>query len=149
VGELHEFYERYIAAFNAGDTAAYAACFHPPVTMMGPERPGQPTDRMVRIVEDPGAFALQMPAHWSHSSIDSVIALDDVAPFEILPGLPEPKARRLGIIGTASRWDRDGNCYEQVQALYLLSRRDGRLGITFIADLGFTRRKSQAPASTS
>jgi hypothetical protein len=144
VGELHEFYERYIAAFNARDTVAYAACFHPPVTMMGPERPGHAGDRLFRVVEDPGAFALQMPAHWARSTIDSVTALDDAAPFTIAAGLPEPKARRLGIIGTASRWDHDGNRYEQVQALYLLARRDDRLGITFMADLGFTRR-SPAP----
>jgi hypothetical protein len=142
VQELLDFYERYIAAFNARDVAGYAACFHPPVTMMGPERPGRPDDRAFRVVEDPGAFALQMPEHWSHSTIDSVVPLGDAAPFTIAPGLPEPKGRRLGIIAGASRWDHDGNCYEQVQALYLLSRRDDRLGIKFMADLGFTRRKT-------
>lgn len=142
--DLHEFYERYIAAFNAGDAATFAACFHPPVTMLRPDRgtapPGEPT---VEVEVDPGRFPSQMPAHWARSTIDAVTVLDDVAPFAVLDGLAEPRRRRRGLITSVSRWDHDGHRYEQVQALYLLSERDGRWGITFLADLGFTRRRAE------
>jgi len=143
--ELVDFYGRYIAAFNAGDVAAFAACFHPPVTMMRPDRgEGGAEDRAVTVVEDPGALALRMPGHWARSTIDAVHPLDDVLPFAAGPGLPEPR-RRLGLVADVSRWDHDGRVYEQVQALYLLSRRHGRLGIVFVADLGFTRRRQEPP----
>jgi hypothetical protein len=142
VEDLHEFYERYIAAFNAGDGDAFAACFHPPVTMLRVERgvatPGEPT---VLVEDDPGRLPAQMPAHWARSSIDAVTVLDDVAAFAIAAGLPEPRRRRRGLVTAVSRWDHEGARYEQVQALYLLAERQGRLGITFIADLGFTRRR--------
>jgi hypothetical protein len=144
VEELQDFYERYIAAFNARDAEAYAACFHAPVTMMRADRGGdRPDDAPFTIVEDPGAFPARMPAHWSHSTVDSVSTLGDALPFAIADGLPEPRGRRLGVMAVASRWDHDGQRYEQVQALYLLSRREGKLGIKFIAELGFTRRRSE------
>ncbi|MPY93977.1 MAG: hypothetical protein GEV08_13215 [Acidimicrobiia bacterium] len=139
--ELVDFYEGYIAAFNARDAVAFGACFHPPVTMMRPARhDGRADEQAFTVVEDPGSFALQMPAHWSRSTIDSLVALGEAAPFAVSLGLPAPRARRLGIIADVSRWDHDGQLYEQVQALYLLAHRGGRLGIKFMADLGFTRR---------
>jgi hypothetical protein len=147
VEDLHEFYEGYIAAFNARDADAFAACFHPPVTMLSGRGALRPGESPCSVVDDPGGFPGQMPAHWSHTTIDAVTALDDVAPFTIAAGLPEPRRRRKGLVTSVSRWDQEGTCYEQVQALYLLSERDGRWGITVVADLGFTRRRSQEPAS--
>jgi hypothetical protein len=144
VEDLHEFYERYIAAFNARDAAAFAACFHPPVTMLTPGAPRSGAAPST-VVDDPARMLARMPGHWSHSSIDSVTALEDVAPFPVAAGLPEPPRRRRGLVTVVSRWDEDGNRYEQIQALYLLAERDGRWGITFLTDLGFTRLPRDEP----
>lgn len=150
VEDLHEFYERYIAAFNAGDAAAFAACFHPPVTMLRPDRGvAEPGGQTVVVEDDPGRFPSQMPAHWARSSIDAVTVLDDAAPLILRDGLPEPRHRRRALVTSVSRWDHGGNRYEQVQALYLLSEREGRWGITFLADLGFTRRRPEAGGARS
>ena len=41
-----------------------------------------------------------------------------------------------GIIATVTRWDRDDRPYQQVQAMYLLTREDGKLGIKVLVELG-------------
>lgn len=140
VEDLREFYERYIAAFNARDADAFAACFHPPVTILTPGGGGRAGAPPSSIIDDPGGMIARMPERWSYSSVDAVTALDDAAPFAVAAGLPEPRHRRRGLVSVVSRWDHQGVRYEQIHSLYLLAERDGRWGITFLTDLGFTRR---------
>ncbi len=135
-GEVHAFFEAYIDAFNALDEAAFARCFHPPVTLVPAPRDDEAGAGLdLPLLGDPAAMLGRLPEHWSHSTIDSLAALDELA----LPPDPAGAARRRGprqgLVATVTRWDGEGAPYQRIQALYLLSRHDGRLGIKVIAEL--------------
>ncbi len=139
MSELEEFYQRYIDAVNAHDSQAFAACYHPPVTLLAAPRPNERGVGLRPRALPDMAFALgTFPDHWARTSIDSVVELADAAPLvHTLSGAAagaDPRARE-GIIATCTRWDTSGKPYERVQALYLLTRHDGELGIKVIAEL--------------
>lgn len=134
--EARTFFEAYIAAFNARDAVAYAACFHPPVTSVPAPRPdGEGADQPLPTLDDPGAMLARMPERWSHSTIDEVATLAELAAPPDPDGARRVRGPRHGIVTTVTRWDTEGRPYQQIQALYLLDRRDGRLGIKVIAEL--------------
>ena len=134
--EVTDFFERYMAAFNAGDTEAFAACFHPPVTVLpapGAEEAG--VGRTLPILTDPASLLGQLPDYWAHSTVDALTPLGTVAPPPVDPDARTRRGPRLGVVATATRWDRDGRPYHRIQALYLLTRQDGALGIKMISEL--------------
>jgi hypothetical protein len=61
--------------------------------------------------------------------------LGDLAGFAPLDGLIERDERRLGIVATATRWNKDGQPYQQINALYVLTREGGQLGIKVLVEL--------------
>jgi len=141
VGELVDFYERYIEVFNRQAHEEFAAFFHLPVTVMHATRyDGRRAGRPLVSVSDPTAWSGPLPGHWDHSTIDSLVPLEDVAGFvphaELVPDGPH----REGLLATVSRWHRDGEPYEQMHVLYLLTREGGRLGIKVVVELSSARR---------
>ncbi len=139
MSELEEFYQRYIDAVNAHDGEAFAACYHPPVTLLAAPRPNERGIGLRPRALPDMAFVLgAFPDHWARSSIDSVVELADAAPLvHTLSDEPagDDLGPRQGIIATCTRWDTSGKPYERVQALYLCTRQDGELGIKVIAEL--------------
>lgn len=136
MSEIHDFYERYIEAFNTGDRDAFAACFHRPVTVVPATRyDDRRAGRDLPIVTDPAALWAPLPDHWARSSIDSITTLTDVGAFAPRAGLTETQERRDGIVATVTRWDTDGEPYEHIQALYILTREGGVLGIKVLVEL--------------
>ena len=138
MSELEEFYQRYIDAVNAHDSEAFAACYHSPITLLAAPRPNESGVGLRPRALPDMAFALgTFPDHWARTSIDSLVELADAAPLVNLTSAAagaDPGARQ-GIIATCTRWDTSGKPYERVQALYLLTRQDGELGIKVIAEL--------------
>lgn len=134
--ELAAFYERYIEVFNRQVPDDFATFFHLPVTVVhAPRYDERRAGRELAVVSDAGWFTAPMPARWRRSTIDSVVTLDDAGPFDPRPGLAERDARRPGILATVTRWDDAGVAYQQVQALYLLTREHDRLGIKVLVEL--------------
>ena len=135
--ELTAWYERYIEVFNAGDREAFAAHFHPPVTVLHATRYDERrAGRPLPIVSEAGNLWAPLPRHWARSSIDSVTALSEVASFVPRAGLEPHDEPREGIIATVTRWDHDDRPYQQIGAMYLLTREHGRLGIKVLVELG-------------
>ena len=56
----------------------------------------------------------------------------------VLPrsGLALQEEPREGIIATVTRWDHDDRPYQQIGAMYLLTRENGELGIKVLVELG-------------
>jgi hypothetical protein len=138
--EVTEFYERYIAAFNAGDRAAFGACFHPPVTIVhSPRYDERRAGRALAVVDDAEALLAPLPPHWKRSEITELTTVGDAVPFAasegIAEGLVERDDRRVVIVATATRFDTDDRAYQRIQALYVLTREEGRLGIKVLAEL--------------
>ncbi len=134
--EVAAFFERYMDAFNARDGAAFAACFHPPVTVLpapGAEEAG--VGRTLPILTDPASLLGQLPDYWAHSTVDALAPLGTLAPPPVDPDARSSRGPRLGVVATATRWDLDGRPYHRIQALYLLTRQDGALGIKVISEL--------------
>ena len=78
--ELTAWYERYIEVFNVGDREAFAAHFHPPVTVLHATRYDERrAGRELPIVSEAGNLWAPLPKHWARSTIDSVTALSEVA----------------------------------------------------------------------
>jgi ketosteroid isomerase-like protein len=138
MSELAEFYQRYIAAFNACDHEAFAAFFHPPVTVLHATRYDERrAGRALAVLEDLSTMATR-PVRWSHTTVDSVIELTDTGPsLAALTTLgsgdrPEP---RPGLVTIVTRWDQAGAAYQRIQAHYLLTREQGQLGIKVLVEL--------------
>jgi hypothetical protein len=134
--ELLDFYDRYIEVFNAGDRSAFAAHFHPPITVLhSPRYDERRAGRPLPIVAEAGDLWAPLPEHWAKTTIDSVTALADAAPFVTRDGFEARTPTRDGILSTVTRWHRDGHPYQQLQTLYLLTREQGRLGIKVLVEL--------------
>jgi hypothetical protein len=134
--ELFDFYRRYIESFNARDEAAFASFFHLPVTMVhAPRYDERRSGRPLPIVTEPGQLLGQVPEHWARSEIDQVTPLTDVAGFAPHSGLVGRGERRAGILANVTRWNTEGRPYQQICALYVLTRESGRLGIKVLVEL--------------
>ena len=135
--KLTAWYEHYIEVFNSGDHEAFAALFHPPVTVVHATRYDERrAGRTLPVMTEATSLGGPLPDPWSRSTIDSVSALTEVAAFAPRVGLDVRDEAREGIIATVTRWDRDDRPYQQVQAMYLLTREDGKLGIKVLVELG-------------
>jgi hypothetical protein len=133
--ELREFYERYIAAFNARDAAAFAGFFHLPVTIFplpsdDERRAGTPPV----VVTEMARLWPSMPTTWTRSTVDDIRILADATAFTPRDEFTERRDRRPALQVTVTRWAGDVP-YEQVHVLYLLTRDDGRLGIKAMVPL--------------
>ena len=143
MSEIDGFYERYIEAFNAGDRAGFAGFFHRPLTVVhAPRYDDRRSGRALVVIDDPATLWAPLPGHWERTTVDHVVSLEDAAPLIAREGLGAADARRPGIIATVTRWHRDGEPYEQIQALYLLTREQGRLGIKVLVELAVLTRPS-------
>jgi hypothetical protein len=133
--DLRAWYDRYIEVFNAGDRAAFAAHFHPPVTVVHATRYDERrAGRPLPVLSEAGDLWAPLPPQWARTTVDSVTTLGEVVPF--VPGDLTPRDEpREGILSTVTRWDRDGRAYQRLQTLYLLTREGGRLGIKVLVEL--------------
>lgn len=133
--ELREFYEQYIAAFNARDVAAFARFFHLPVTIFPlPSNDERQAGRPPRVVTEIAPLWPTLPPEWTRSTIDDVRVVADATAFAPREGFTERGERRPALQVTVTRWA--GNePYEQVHVLYMLTRENGRLGIKAMVPL--------------
>ena len=139
--EIADFYERYIAAFNAGDHAGFASFFHLPLTVLHAARYDERrTGRPLAVVTDPNQLWAPLPDYWASTTVDAVLTLDEAAPFAARAGLTPSSERRPGLLATVTRWHKDGEPYEHLHVLYLLGREGGRLGIKVLVELAAARR---------
>lgn len=137
--ELVRFFESYIDAFNALDGEAFARHFHPPVTSVPAPRPDEAGVGMtLPTIVEPSSLLAHLPAHWSRSTIDDVRALGELAPPPPRDGARTVRGPREALVATVTRRDTEDRPYQRIQALYLLSRQDGRLGIKVVAELSTT-----------
>jgi hypothetical protein len=137
--EMRDFYERYIAAFNARDAAGFASFFHLPVTILSlPSDDGRRVGRPPATVTEVEKLWPAMPSTWTRSTIDEVRVLADDAAFTPRDGFSERGGRRPAIQATVTRWAGE-EPYEQVHVLYVLTREDGRLGIKAMVPLALAR----------
>lgn len=138
MSELDEFYEGYIAAFNAGDHDTFAAHFHPPVTVVHATRYDERrAGRALAVLDDLSAMA-DRPARWHHTTVESVTALADVGPAlaDLEPASAVDRSEaRPGLVTVVTRWDHDDRAYQRIRTLYLLTREQGRLGIKVLVEL--------------
>jgi hypothetical protein len=142
VDELRDFYERYIAAFNARDAVAFAGFFHLPVTILpGPSDDDRRAGRPPVIVTENAQLWPTLPATWTRSTIDEIRVVGDATAFTPRDEFTERHERRPVLQATVTRWAGDAP-YEQVHVLYLLTREDGRLGIKAMVPLAV----AQGPA---
>src|SRR4051812_41167796 len=133
--EIRDFYERYIAAFNARDAAAFASFFPLPVTILSlPSDDERRVGRPPAIVTEVEKLWPAMPETWTRSTIDELRVLADESAFAPRDGFSERGGRRPAIQATVTRWAGD-QPYEQVHVLYLLTRENGRLGIKAMVPL--------------
>ena len=133
--ELRDFYEQYIAAFNARDTAAFAGFFHLPVTILpAPSDDDRQAGRPPVVMTEMAQLWPTLPAKWTRSTIDELRVVADATAFRARDGFTERWERRPALQATVTRWAGD-EPYEQVHVLYLLTREDGRLGIKTMVPL--------------
>jgi hypothetical protein len=133
--ELRDFYERYIAAFNARDSAAFTAFFHLPVTIVPlPATGAAHSARPPIVVTDSAQLWPTLPPMWTRSTIDEIHVVADATDFTPRATFGDRGDRRPAIQATVTRWAGD-EPYEQLHVLYLLSREDGRLGISAMVPL--------------
>jgi hypothetical protein len=133
VDEVTEFFERYMAAFNARDRAAFEAFFHLPVTFLPPP-PYRREGALPALTTPEQLWAGFLPAG-ALSTMDSFTTLGDALPFPAGDDLVERHDRHVGALAVATRRDRHGRPYQRVEALYVLTRQHGRLGIKLMAVL--------------
>ena len=141
MSELTDFYERYMEVFNERDHAAFAAFFHLPVTVVHtPRYDERRAGRTLATVNDTSAWAAPLPAHWERSTIDTLVPIEQVAGFVPREGLEQVDSFRAGLFATVTRWHIDGEPYEHLHVLYLLTREAERLGIKAIVELAAAHR---------
>ena len=132
---MRDFYERYIAVFNARDTAAFAGFFHLPVTILPlPSDDERQAGRPPVVITEMAQLWPTLPATWTRSTIDELRVVADTTAFTPRDEFIERRARRPALQATVTRWAGD-EPYEQVHVLYLLTRQDGRLGIKAMVPL--------------
>jgi hypothetical protein len=137
--ELGDLYERYIEAFNARDEAAFTAFFHLPVNIFRlPVDGGDAPNSGPVEISDPRHLWPVLPPTWTRSTIDSVRVVGDDTAFAPRPGFTDRAPRRAALEVTVTRWAGD-EPYEQVHVLYILTRVEGRLGITAMVPLAVAR----------
>lgn len=142
MSDLAAFYESYIEAFNAGDRARFAEHFHLPLSVLhAPRYDERRAGRALAVVTDPEALWAPLPDHWVRTTIDSVTPVADAAPFVAREPLVDVGSYREALLATVTRWHADGAPYEQIQALYLLTREQGRLGIKVLVELATSTRR--------
>jgi hypothetical protein len=141
VDELRDFYERYIAAFNARDADAFAGFFHLPVTIFPLASDDKHAGRPPTLVTDMAQLWPTLPATWTRSTIDDVRVVADATAFDPRDGFTERRERRPALQVTVTRWAGD-EPYEQVHVLYLLTQEQGRLGIKAMVPLAVADRPS-------
>jgi hypothetical protein len=146
VDELRDFYERYIAAFNARDADAFAGFFHLPVTIFPLASDDKHAGRPPMVVTDIAHLWPTLPAKWTQSTIDDVCVVADAKAFDPRDGLTERRERRPALQVTVTRWAGD-EPYEQVHVLYLLAREQGRLGIKAMVPLALADRPATGTGS--
>jgi hypothetical protein len=137
VQELHDFYEAYIAAFNAQDAVTFPQFFHLPVTIMPLPVDGGDAGRDATppvVVTDSARLWPTLPAKWTRSTIDEVRVVADMDAYTPRAGFADRGQRRPAINATVTRWAGDVP-YEQVHVMYLLDRRNGHLGICAMVPL--------------
>lgn len=140
--ELREFYDGYIDAFNRGDRAAFAACFHLPATIVhAPRYDDRRAGRPLVVVTETAQLWPPLPSHWTRTTIDDVRPVSDLAAFTPRDGLDERGGRRPAILATVTRWATDGAPYEQLHVLYVLTREGGHLGIKSMVELAVADRE--------
>jgi hypothetical protein len=137
--ELRDFYERYIAAFNARDTAAFAGFFHLPVTIFPLASDDKHAGRPPVVVTDMAHLWPTLPPWWTRSSVDDLRIVAEQSAFRPRAGFTEPRDRRPALQVTVTRWAGD-EPYEQVHVLYLVTREQGRLGIKAMVPLAVADR---------
>jgi hypothetical protein len=138
--ELRDFYERYIAAFNARDEEAFAGFFHLPVTVA----PLAATEeRPFIVMTEIAQLWPKLPAKWTRSTIDELRVLADADSFVPRDGFAERHDRRPALEVTVTRWAGD-EPYEQVRVLYVLTRENGRPGIKAMIPLALARVPSDS-----
>jgi hypothetical protein len=135
---LRDFYERYIAAFNARDTDAFTGFFHLPVTILPLSSDEHQAARPVVVTETAQLWPT-LPATWTRSTIDEIRVVADATAFTPRDGFAERRDRRPALQVTVTRWAGD-EPYEQVHVLYLLARENGRLGIKTMVPLAVAAR---------
>ena len=145
--ELRDFYERYIAAFNARDTAAFADFFHLPVTILplsadDERQSGRPPVMATEMAQ----LWPTLPGTWTKSTIDDVRVVADGDAFRPRDGLAESRDRRPVLQVTVTRWA-GAEPYEQVHVLYLLTHEHGRLGIKAMVPLAMAQVAETGPSS--
>ena len=80
--ELHDFYEQYIAAFNAQDAVAFPTFFHLPVTILPlPSGDAGQDATATVVVTDTGRLWPTLPAKWTQSTIDEVRVVADAEAY--------------------------------------------------------------------
>jgi hypothetical protein len=143
--ELRDFYERYIAAFNARDTAAFADFFHLPVTIMplGADDERQAGRPPVMATEMTQLWPT-LPGRWTQSTIDEIRVIADGDAFQPRDGLAEVRDRRPVLQVTVTRWAGD-QPYEQVHVLYVLTHEHGRFGIKAMVPLAMAHDAEGTP----
>jgi hypothetical protein len=133
--ELRDFYERYIAAFNARDVAAFAGFFHLPVTILPlPSDDERQIGRPPVVVTEMAQLWPTLPATWTRSTIDEIRVVADETAFRPRDEFTERGDRRPALQVTVTRWAGD-EAYQQVHVLYLLTRENGGLGIKAMVPL--------------
>jgi hypothetical protein len=133
--ELRDFYEQYIAAFNARDATAFAGFFHLPVTILPlPSDDERHAGRPPLVVTDMAQLWPTLPATWTRSTIDDLRILADATAFTPRDDFVDQRGRRPALQATVTRWAGD-EPYEQVHVLYFLARENGRLGIKAMVPL--------------
>jgi putative flavoprotein involved in K+ transport len=124
--ELRDFYERYIAAFNARD-AAFTGFFHLPVTIFSlPSDDGRHDGRPPAVVTDVAKLWPTLPATWTRSTIDEIRVVADTTAFTPRDGFTEQRDRRPAAPGHGDQVGGD-RTLRTGHVLYLL-RVNGRPG---------------------
>jgi hypothetical protein len=136
--ELGDFYDRYIAAFNACDHDAFSRFFHPPVTVLHATRyDDRRAGRALPVLGELSSMESR-PSHWKRTTVESVVELSDAGPaletFTPAPPADRPEGRP-GLLTVVTRWDHEDRPYQRIRTLYLLTREEGSLGIKVLVEL--------------
>lgn len=129
--DVGEFMARWTEAYNSADSERASQFIHLPlVALPPPPDPGSLVTGMLPMfttVSDIGAI---LPADGGYSTLDKFQTLDEAYPL--------PAGARHGVVSTFTRYTREARPYLRVDAFYLLTELDGRLGIKVAAQLAMT-----------
>ncbi len=149
MNELLDFYDRYMAAFNARDAVSFAGFFHLPVTVFSLPTADQRTAlRPPKIVTTAAELWPTLPASWTRSTVDEIRVVGDTSAYTPRDTLSERTARRPALEVTVTRWA-DEEPYQQMHVLYLLASEAGRLGIIAMVSLAMAVEPKASDATTA